>query len=140
MKNIILTLLIALTLCLRFSYSQSNNDTVHSWNSEEVELMANLIPLLYKDVLRYDSCRSDAKILDSMVMSLNFIIEAFKVSDTLQAQIITKLNLQLDEHNLILERQEKKIKLIKKASFWRGFKWGSGVTGTIIIVLLVIIL
>jgi uncharacterized coiled-coil protein SlyX len=102
--------------------------------------MANLIPLLYKDVLRYDSCQSDAKVLDSMVMSLNFIIDEFKISDTLQAQIISNLNLQLEEHNLILSRQEKKIKLIKKEAFWRGFKWGSGVTGAIILVVFIILL
>ena len=146
MRNITLTLLTALTLCLgNFSIKSQNVTedslaTQHIWQSSEVELMANLIPILYKDVLRLDSCKADAKILDSLNNVLEDIVEEHEITIEMQDEMVRLLNIKTDEMDLMFKRKNEQIKLIKKKSYWRGFKHGSGVTVGVLLILTIIIL
>lgn len=146
MKNIISILLTALILSLASSYSKSQSvtevksDTLKEWTTDEVYVMTQLIPLLYKDVLRLDSCIADAEVLDSMVVSLNNLISQYRISGSVQDEIIANLNYQISEYSLILERKDDQIVLVKKKSFWSGFKWGIGVETVAILIIFGVVL
>lgn len=144
MKNIISKLLVLLTLFLGSSFSalpndiEISSDTLNEWTDHEVKLMANLIPILYKEVLRLDSCVADGQIQDSMIVSLNNIIDEYEVTVELKEEIIRNLNEQIKEYKLQLEIKNDIITGVKKESFWRGFRWGS--SGAVAIILIIILL
>jgi predicted P-loop ATPase/GTPase len=138
MKNIIYVLLTLLILLTGSTYTKSQVDTTTFPNQQDVELMMQLIPELYRDVLRKDSCIADAIILDSMVRSLNVILDTHVISEDLMDQMIDGLNKIIEEKNYVIDRRDDQIVLVKKQSFWRGFKWGSGVTGVILILILIL--
>ena len=120
--------------------TKTKSDTVSQWTEYDITLMANLIPLLYKDVLRLDSCRADAKILDSINYIMWEIITDQKVSLEMQYGIINILNAKMDRYKFIIDIKDKRIKLVKKRSFWRGFSRGLAVGGgTILLVLLILL-
>lgn len=144
MKNIILTLSLLLTLLIRSGYSESLLSTKDSsnteWSEAEIALMVELIPILYKEALRLDSCEADAAILDSMNKSLTNIIYSYALSEASQKKVINKLNSVIGEKDIMLQRADNRVKLVKKKSFWNGFKWGSGVTGGFVLIILILLL
>ena len=140
MKNIIPLLLTVLILLAGNSYTKSQVDTTiyQDLTSEDVELALDLIPKLYKDVLRLDSCRSDADVLDSINGGLERIIWEQSISSDMQDSIIYGLNNHLDKYIVLVDSKTKQIKVVKKKAFWNGIKWGSGVTAAILIVILIL--
>ena len=143
-KNITRTLLMLLILLPASTYSQSGKDTTTSsdtqeWTKDEIQLMEELIPLLYKDVLRLDSCVAVSEIKDSMVVKLNEIIDSHEISSEMKDYIIQNLNLQIEEFEIIMSRHDGNLKLVRKKSFWNGFKFGypSGIATVLLIIIFV---
>lgn len=139
MKNIILILSLLLTLCLTPFYTRSQSDTT-SCDRYECSLMRELIPLMYKDVLRLDSCRADAAILDSMNVELNKIIDSYALSEQQYEYLVSDLNSIVEQYQLQAKQIKGRVKIEKKRSFWNGFAWGSGSVLTFQLVLLVLLL
>ena len=143
MRSIILISLTALIFLTGSSYTKSQSQkesyqTASSWTNADIEIMVELIPLLYKDVLRLDSCRSDASVLDSMNKSLEGIILGLHLSGDIQDSLISGLNNQLVNYQVLVDIKENQIKLVKKKSFWNGIKTGSGVTAIILFVIILL--
>lgn len=109
-----------------------------SWTENDIQLMAELIPLLYKDVLRLDSCRADAAILDSMNRNLQDQLMFADNEIMILDSMIAASNSVMNQQEIKLGRKEKEIVLVKKRSFWNGLKVGVG--GTVVVILLFVLL
>lgn len=144
MKSTIKKLLLLPILFLSLSSTglpkgiEDSSDT-QKWTEKDIQLMADLIPILYKEVLRLDSCVADGKVLDSINVKLNEIISSYETSEKIKDEIISNLNAQINQLGYMIKLKDDEVVATRKKYFWRGFGYGA-LSGFGIIIVMTLLL